>query len=73
MAKVTIVLEDKVNEDGQISLTLKPDFHGDEIDENSVAQAYAADFIEAIIEQAKSVNYLGESEPMKGTPDPNKH
>lgn len=73
MAKVTITLEDSVNEEGKPSLIVIPDFHGEEPDESSVAQAWAASLLEIIIENSSETKFVDEEAPSGAEADLDKH
>ncbi len=66
MAKVTLILEDHVDEDGQEGLII--DYEPDtDHDENSLAHAYAAHFVRHIMDQAKTAEITdkGEAKPIR--------
>ena len=72
MAKVTIVLEDHENEDGQTVLRVTPDFGG-EYDEESIAQQYGEAIIDMIINNAENSEELTEKLLGGATDDTSRH
>ena len=72
MAKVTIILEDSTNEDGDTVLRITPDFGG-EFDPDSVAQEYAEVILDMIINNAQNSEELKERLQSGAAEDSSKH
>lgn len=61
MAKVTLVLEDKISEDGTNGMTIQWDVEP-KIDDTSLAVNYAQGFVDYIVSVAKDAKYIMEDE-----------